>query len=110
MREYLAEKLLPSAERLQLQETIKVIPQTPDEKSAWTLAAQRLHFDDKYRSQIDLLLQASAQMQSVEPLIPVSPTSEAEVDDEEPMEKLKAPPMNLNPTRGRCSRILRFLL
>ena len=61
MRDYLTEKLLPSAERLQLQERIKVIPHTPEQKDAWTLAAQQLHFDDKYRHQIDLLVQASAQ-------------------------------------------------
>src|SRR6185437_15465996 len=101
MREYLASKLLPSAERLELQERIKVIPQTPEQKDAWTLAAQRLHFDDKYRSQIDLLVQASAQMQAVEPLIPVSPTNEAELDDEKPVEKLKDPTYEPDSDQGQ---------
>src|SRR6185437_3479165 len=107
MREYLASKLLPSAERLELQERIKVIPQTPEQKDAWTLAAQRLQFDDKYRSQIDLLVQASAQMQAVEPLIPVSPQVKLKLMMKNKWRRSKTPPMNLNPTRWMCSRISR---
>ena len=48
MREYLASKLLSSAERLELQQTLSVIPKTPEEKEAWTMASQRLQWDDRF--------------------------------------------------------------